>query len=69
MKYMVVLLVPFILTACGAGETVGVAAVEATAKAQEIKAGKKLEADTKAQLEQSMAAGQKNLEDAEAANH
>jgi hypothetical protein len=60
---------PFFLTACGAGETVGVAAVEAKAKAQEIEEGKRLEAQTKAQVEQSLAADQKKLQDAEAASH
>ncbi len=69
MKRISILLLPLMLGACGAGETVGVAAVEAKAKAQEIEAGKQLEAQTKAQVEQSLTADQQKLQDAEAASH
>jgi hypothetical protein len=68
MHRMIVLLLPLILAGCGAGETVGVAAVEAKAKADEIQAGKQLEAQTKAQVENALAADQKHLQDAEAAS-
>jgi hypothetical protein len=69
MKHVLIMLLPLVMSACGAGETVGVAAVETKAKAQEIEAGKQLEAQTKAQVEQGLAADQKNLQDAEAASH
>lgn len=58
---------PLLLAACGASETASVAAVEAKAKADEAKAGKQLEEQTKTQVEQSLAADQKRLQDAEAA--
>lgn len=60
-------ILPLLLVACGASETASVAAVEAKAKADEAKAGKQLEDQTKAQVEQSLAADQKRLQEAEAA--
>jgi len=68
MRRLLMLVLSLALAACGAGETVGVAAVEAEAKAKDIEAGKRLEAETKARLEQALAAEQKKLQDAETGN-
>lgn len=53
------------LVACGAGETVTAAAVEAKMKADEIQQGKQLEAQTKAQVEQALSAGATRLQAAD----
>ena len=68
MKRMTFLALSLILAGCGAGETVGVAAVQAKAAAEDVRAGKQLEAQTRAQVKQSLAADQKRLQDAEAAS-
>ena len=67
MRRMVIGMLPLLLAACGAGETASVAAVEAKAKADEAAAGKQLEAQTQAQVEQSLAADRKRLQEAEQA--
>ncbi len=66
MRHMLMLVLSLPLAACGVGETVGVAAVEAEAKAKEIEAGQRLEAETKARLERSLATEKIKLEDMEA---
>jgi hypothetical protein len=67
MKLVAVWLLPFVLAACGAGEAVGTAAVGGKTEADEINAGKQLEAQTKSQVEQALAAEQRNVNDAESA--
>lgn len=67
MRRMVIGMLPLLLAACGAGETASVAAVEAKAKADEAAAGKQLEAQTQAQVKQSLAADRKRLQEAEQA--
>lgn len=66
MHRIIICLLPLLLTACGASETASVAAVQAKANADEATAGKQLEDQTRAQVEQSLAAGQKRLQNAEA---
>lgn len=61
MRRMVIGTLSLLLAACGAGETASVAAVEGKAKADEAAAGKQLEAQTQAQVEQSLAADRKRL--------
>lgn len=65
MRRVVIGILPLLLAACGAGESASVAAVEAKAKADEATAGKQLEAKTRAQVEQSLAADQKRLREAD----
>lgn len=68
MNRALLFLMPFLLAACGAGESVGVAAVQAKAAADEAKAGKQLEDQTKQQVEQALAADKNNLDAADAGN-
>ena len=65
MKRIAIVVLPLILASCGSGETIGAAAVQAKAEAQEAQAGKRLEAQTMAKVKQSMAAEQKRLQDAD----
>jgi len=69
MNRIILCLLPLFLTACGASESVGVAAVAAKSKADEIQAGKQLEAQTRDQVQKALAADQQNLKDADAATH
>lgn len=64
-KWMAMLPLCVWLAGCGAGETVTAAAVSAKMKADEIKQGKQLEDQTKAQVNQALSAGMANLQAAD----